>query len=129
MTEQHDVQPLGFKLRLEVPDGQKVELALFTALLHYAEGMPVVVMVKPGLMLHGYETMRFIADTGIALKVAMIYVAGDREVIRSAFKAEDCGWPEVLEAARINFVQGRSPNESYVAWIKHEIAKRKQRAA
>jgi hypothetical protein len=118
------VNPSTFRLELKIPDGQAVELALFQTLLSYAEGAPTVILVNGGeYLMHGHETLKAAAE-GAGVESKVIYLEGDAEEISRAFNAEDCHWPELLEAGRQNFVEGSPHNESYVAWLEYEIERR-----
>ena len=118
--------PSQFRLKLEIPYGETVELVLFEALLCYANGMHVIITVNGEYLMHGRETCELIAanpkNPGIKGKV--FYLEGNVDQISRAFNAEDCDWPELLEAARENFMNDSQPSESYVDWLKYEITKR-----
>jgi hypothetical protein len=120
--------PSRIRLELRIPGGEVVELALFRALLSYAEGMPVIVVVGNGdneWLLHGRETCQMIAQLdGASITGKVIRLEGDSDAIGCAVLDEACDWPEMLEAARQNFMKGSPRNESYIAWLKREIAKR-----
>ena len=119
------VDPSKFNLALKIHNSQTVELALFEALLAYAEGMPVIITVNDDeYLMHGKETCELIAAGENAIEAKVIRLVGDANEIAQAFNAEDCDWPELLEAGRRNFMQGRHANESYITWLKHEITKR-----
>ncbi len=116
-----------YNLRLNIPDGQTVELALFQALLLYAEGVAVIILVNDDYLMHGRETCELIVGPPAieGIKARVMHLKGDTEAIHDAFNAEDCDWPEMLGAARKIFMErGEAQNESYVAWLKHEIRKR-----
>jgi hypothetical protein len=120
------MDPSRLRLELKIPDGQTVELALFQALLSYEEGVPPVIFVN-GELMHGTETLKAHAAIagGATLKVKVIHLTGDAQEISRAFNAEDCDWPEMLEAVRsAQTAEGFEPNVSYIAWLKYEIAKR-----
>lgn len=121
------VNPSQFRLKLKICDGEKVELALYMALLSYEEGMPAVVVLNNGYILHGRKTLEQVAADRSAIEgklAKIIYLEGDAEEISRAFNTDDCDWPEMLEAGRRNFVDGAPGNESYVTWLRHEIANR-----
>lgn len=115
------------QLRIRIPDGQVLESALFEALLSYTEGLPPVIIVNGDYLLHGRETVESAALGGVkhTTKVTVIHLTGDADEIGRAFNAQDCDWPELLEAGRRCYVEASPPNRSYIAWLKHEIAKRR----
>ena len=88
---------------------------LFGALLAYASGNPVVVLDEGEQALHGEDTLKAIIDTKAPLKAAVLH-----GIPRRDFEASD--WPEVLEAARLNFMQGSKLSSSYLAWLKEKSA-------
>src|ERR1700722_4356556 len=121
------VNPSQFRLDLRIPGGVTLELALFQALLSYAEGMPALVFLNDYLV-HGRETVQQAQAAGSTVRAKIIRLQSDntKELHRAfnAFNADDCDWPELLEAVRRNFTAGSLASKSYVAWLKHEIAKR-----
>ena len=120
---------LEFRLDLKIRDGEKVELALFMALLSYEEGIPALIVLNDGYVMHGSETLKQIAAGGDDKPAKIIYLEGDVGEIGRAFNADDCDWPELLEIGRRNLVDGSPRNGSYVAWLRHEIAKRELQLA
>ena len=119
---------LEFRLDLKIRDREEVELALFMALLSYEEGMTVLIVLNDGYIMHGSETLKQIAAGGEDKPAKIIYLEGDVGEISRAFNADDCDWPELLEVGRRNLVDGSPRNESYVSWLRHEIAKREAAA-
>jgi hypothetical protein len=115
-------------LDLKVAEGRTAEYALFTALLSYEEGVFPIIILSDGAVLHGRQTLEAHAlmPEGSKLDAKVIHVAvGDPEEIGRAFNAEECDWPEMIEAARQSFVDGgKAADESYVEWLRHEIAER-----
>jgi len=124
------VDPSQFRLELKIQDGKVLELALFEALLSYAEGMPALVVLNKSFILHGAETLDLVAAGGSAIEgkhAKIIHLkgdAGDKDEIVDALDEDACDWDELLESGRRTFMDGAQCSESYVAWLKQEIAKR-----
>ena len=120
------VTPSMLNIELKIPGGRTAELALFRALLSYEEGLPALIVLGDGAILHGGESLEAGATTPEGFKGNVFFLAGnDTDEIVRAFNEPDCDWPEMLEVGRQNFMErGKPPSKSYVAWLKHEIAKR-----
>jgi hypothetical protein len=122
------VDPALYHLELKIRDGETVELVLFEALLSYEQGVAPVIVLNDTHLLHGRETVDHLAaNEGPAIRAELVKLEVDGEAfeeISSAYNAEDCDWLEMLEGARRNFMAGARGSESYVAWLKREIAMR-----
>ena len=83
----------------------EIDSILGEAVAAYKYGCPVVVLSEENDLLHGEETLKTIKDLGLSLKCRI-------------FKGvplkywNDTDWPEILEAARLVFMQGKFPNAS-----------------
>lgn len=97
-------------LNLTLSEPEQVR-ALFGALLCYIEGHPVVIFAPNKAVLHGTETLEGIVGANVGLNCACIFGIDPHE-----FESSD--WPELLEAARINWMQGATPGDSYVEFVK-----------
>ena len=113
--------PFNLNLELKIPDGRTVELALFRALLSYEEGVPRAIVVN-GRLLYGV-----VKRVGAKFECRAIHLkGGDTDEIIGAVHAEECDWPGLLENAREGFMDGSKCDESYIEWLKSEIAKREE---
>jgi predicted RNA binding protein YcfA (HicA-like mRNA interferase family) len=111
--------PFNLNLELKIPDGRTMELALFRALLSYEEGVPPAIVVNGKLL---YGMVKRVGET-IQCR-AMRLTGGDTDEIVGAVYADDSDWPGLLENAREGFMDGWKCDESYIEWLKSEIAKR-----
>ena len=78
-------------------------LDLQEAVNAYRHGLPVVVLDRDENLLYGTETLEIIAQTSVSLQCKVI-----DGIDRIAFEESD--WPEILEAARLVFMQNSFPN-------------------
>ena len=113
--------PFNLNLDLKIPDGRTVELALFRALLFYEEGVPPAIVLN-GRLLYGVVIGEKLECRAIRL------TGGDTDEIIGAVYAEKCDWPGLLENALEGFMDGSKCDESYIEWLKSEIAKREDDA-
>jgi hypothetical protein len=103
--------------RLQLNDSVS-ERNLFRALLAYAEGSPVVVFDDKGYLLHGEETLKGAVAAEATLQSLIVTCIPKKE-----FEASD--WPELLEAARQNFMHGEKLQPSYLQWVKQNTEEEK----
>lgn len=98
------------KLTLSNPEQQRM---LFRALMSYIEDRPVMIFGSDGTLLHGDKTARMIAGMrgDFRMNCGCFYGINPHE-----FDSSD--WAELLEAARINWMNGATPGESYVGFVK-----------
>jgi predicted RNA binding protein YcfA (HicA-like mRNA interferase family) len=114
------VSPSKFRLELEVPDGREAELALFYALISYAEGTPAVIFLSDGSLIHGNETLKAARDgTDPEATCTMITLDGDADEMFRVLSDSD--WPELLEAARQNCADALRPSDDFLDWVRQEI--------
>ena len=97
-------------LNLTDPEQQRM---LFHALMSYIEDCPVMIFGSEGTLLHGDETAAMIAGMSKDFRMNCCCVQG---INRGEFDSSD--WPEMLEAARINWMNGATPGKSYIEFVK-----------
>ena len=98
------------KLTLTSPEQQRM---LFRALMSYIEGRPVMIFGSDGTLLHGDETATMIAGMSrdFSLNCCSVFGINPQE-----FYSSD--WSELLEAARVNWIKGATPGESYMEFVR-----------
>jgi hypothetical protein len=96
-------------LTLTNPEQQRM---LFRALMSYIEDHPVMIFGSDGTLLHGHETAKMIAgmSRGFSMNCFCVYGINPHE-----FDSSD--WSELLEAARVNWIKGATPDKSYIEFI------------
>src|ERR1700757_2775074 len=98
------------KLTLTDPEQQRM---LFGSLMSYIEDHPVMIFGSDGTLLHGHETAKMIAGMSGDFRMNCYCVYG---INTHEFDSSD--WPALLEAARINWVNGATSGESYIEFVK-----------
>lgn len=109
-TKGMDMNTTTLKLALSNPEQQRM---LFRALLSYIEDRPVMIFGSNGKLLHGYETAKMIAGMRRDFSMNCCSVFG---INAQEFHSSD--WSELLESARINWMNGATPGESYIEFVK-----------
>lgn len=99
-------------LNLTLTDPEQRRM-LFRALMSYIEDRPVMVFGSNGKLLHGYETARMIAGMSRDFSMNCCSVFG---INPQEFYSSD--WSELLEAARVNWIKGATPGESYIEFVR-----------
>lgn len=96
-------------LTLSDPEQQRM---LFRALMSYIEDRPAMIFGSNGKLLHGHETAKMIArmSRGFSMNCFCVYGINPHE-----FDSSD--WSELLEAARVNWVNGARLGESYIEFV------------
>jgi len=97
-------------LTLTDPEQQRM---LFRALMSYIEDRPVLIFGSEGKLLHGHETAKMIAGMSRDFSMNCFCVYG---INPHEFDSSD--WSELLEAARVNWINGATPGESYIELVK-----------
>jgi hypothetical protein len=105
-----DMNTTTLKLAFSDPEQQRM---LFGALMSYIEDRPVMVFGSDGTLLHGHETAKMIAGMSKDFRMNCFCVYG---INPDEFDSTD--WSELIEAARINWVKGVTPGQSYVEFVK-----------
>jgi hypothetical protein len=97
-------------LTLTDPEQQRM---LFRALMSYIEDRAVMIFGSDESLLHGHETAKMIAGMSrdFSMNCWCVYGINPQE-----FDSSD--WPELLAAARINWIKGATPGESYIEFVK-----------
>ena len=98
------------KLTFTDPEQQRM---LFGALMSYIDACPVMIFGSDGTLLHGQETAKMIAGMSedFGMNCCCVYGINPHE-----FDSSD--WPELLEAARINWMNGEAPGQSYIEFVR-----------
>lgn len=99
-------------LNLTLTDPEQ-QLMLFRALMSYIEDCPVMIFGSDGTLLHGHETAKMIAGMSgdFRMNCGCFYGINPRE-----FDSSD--WAELLEAARVNWINGATPGASYIEFVR-----------
>jgi hypothetical protein len=105
-----DMNTTTLKLTFTDPEQQRM---LFGALMSYIEDCPVMIFGSDGTLLHGHETAKMIAGMSKDFRMNCSCVYG---INPDEFDSSD--WSELLEAARINWVNGVTPGQSYIEFVK-----------
>ena len=97
-------------LTLTDPEQQRM---LFRALMSYIEDRPVMIFGSNGKLLHGHETAKMIAGMSrdFSMNCCCVYGINPHE-----FELSD--WSELLEAARVNWINGATLGESYIEFVR-----------
>jgi hypothetical protein len=105
-----DMNTTTLKLAFSDPEQQRM---LFRALMSYIEDRPVMVFGSNAKLLHGHETAKMIAGMSrdFSMNCCCFYGINPQE-----FDSSD--WSELLEAARVNWINGATPSESYIEFVR-----------
>ena len=99
-------------LKLILTDPEQPRM-LFGALMSYIKDCPVMIFGFDGTLLHGHQTAKIIAGMSKDFRMNRCCVYG---INPDEFDSSD--WSELLEAARINWMNGITPGKSYTQFVK-----------
>jgi hypothetical protein len=102
----------GEVVNLEMGDGSEHEL--LKALFAYTQGVPAVIFSSAEHRIHGAETLQGTIASNVGLNVCTIY-----GIYEENFFASD--WPELLEAARHNWLKGGKFGEGFIQFLQDRI--------
>ena len=98
----------GEVVNLEMGDGSEHEL--LKALFAYTQGVPAVIFSSAEHTIHGAETLQGIIASNVGLNVCTVCGINEEQ-----FFASD--WPELLEAARHNWLNGEKFGDSFIQFL------------